>query len=364
MKHKFKSTGIALLLAAFTAGSGYAQTGQLFIYGIDGAKQEIPVGNVEKLTFTGSSSLATTEMKIHKVGVETPKSFPVTSLRLFSSTDYLFPFTIAHDNSVTYNASTSGDIVFSSSESYTAQLLDIPAGGLQVTGKVYVKRTFMPKTWYPMGFPFAISKIEGDFPSDPELYIHQAGVQDGDFWLKAYNGNTFDYAGAIDQNTGYILQFPDAFSGVEVTFTSEDNPVLKNLTESDLNLSSGTYTLLANPSVKDLEIGNTSGNYYYTYNQGSNNFALLASGSTANVKPFEAFIAVTGISPSALKSALNIDAITGIGFSTDDPVIKTQYYTLEGKEIAQPQSQGIYIVKKLRASRNTETSKIIYRKGK
>ncbi|MDR0505289.1 MAG: hypothetical protein LBH32_00515 [Dysgonamonadaceae bacterium] len=272
----------------------------------------------------------------------------------------------------TVNADEAGifaNIIFNSSESSTGQLV-IPSGTMNVNGTVKLKKIFTVETWYPMGFPFAIENIYGDFQENPELYIYNPdGSEWGDFWVKSYNGNTFEYSVEILPNTGYILQFPTDFEGVEVTFTSETNQVLKNLTESDLSFANATYTLLANPSVANLALsaGNALGYHYYIYNRAQNKFLLLASG-TATIKPFESFIAVKGIEQSALKVSVNVEDAFGIDESvaddSNDPVIKTQYYTLDGIEIAKPQNTGIYIEKATRASHKIETSKIIYRKGK
>jgi hypothetical protein len=54
----------------------------------------------------------------------------------------------------------------------------------------------------------------------------------------------------------------------------------------------------------------------------------------------------SGLTPNVADDAVN-------------PVVKTQYYTLQGVEIAQPQSKGLYIVKKTRTSSKTEVSKVI-----
>jgi hypothetical protein len=264
-----------------------------------------------------------------------------------------------------------GDIIVNSDDTSAGQLT-IPENGLQVNGKVIVKKTFEVEQWYPMGFPFDIDmdNIMGDFATNPKLYLHNPnGTQWGDFWVKSYDGSDFVYETAIiAASTGYIFQFPAAFEDREVTFASTSNPVLKNLTEADLTVTS-TYTLLANPSVKNLELdaANDAGNHYYIYDRAENSFVLLTSG-TAIIKPFESFVAVTGIEESALRSALNIDVATGLipAFMDDskDPVIKTQYYTLQGMEIIQPLNHGVYIVKKMRASHKVETSKIIYQKDK
>lgn len=53
---------------------------------------------------------------------------------------------------------------------------------------------------------------------------------------------------------------------------------------------------------------------------------------------------------------------TGINADlSDDPVVATKYYNLQGVEIARPAQNRLYIVKKIHASQRTETAKIIYK---
>jgi hypothetical protein len=165
----------------------------------------------------------------------------------------------------------------------------------------------------------------------------------------------------IEANAGYIIQFPTAFEGKEVTFISEDNPTLKNVTESGLNFNATGYHLVANPSVKNLTL--ETANKYYIYNSETNNFALLQNG-TAVIKPFEAFIVVNGVDASQLKSSLNIEEVTALESLNiiGDKVIKTEYYTLQGVKIQQPAVEGIYIVKKVYESQKAEVSKVFYKK--
>jgi hypothetical protein len=125
--------------------------------------------------------------------------------------------------------------------------------------------------------------------------------------------------------------------------------------------------LLANPSVADLELtaGNSFGNYYYFYDRTENKFLRHTAGNYP-LKPFEAFVAVRGVDPSTLKASLNLEETSRVilpGDEVNDPVLNTHYYNLQGIE-TQPQENGIYIRKQLRASGRVEVTKITYQKGK
>jgi hypothetical protein len=257
------------------------------------------------------------------------------------------------------------DIIFQSDETNTAQLTGISAGGLTVNGVVKYVKTFLTKpVWYPTGFPFAMAEYWGDFTVDPQLYIYDEDESWGDFWVKSYTGSAFAYSKTIEANTGYIVQFPSPFIGKEVTFISADAPTLNNVAAFGSPLTSGTYTLVANPSVANLTLDAGDATYhYYIYNRSLNNFALLTAG-TATIKPFESFVAVTGVLEGNLRSSLGVDEVTGleniISNQGNDPVIGAHYYTLQGKEVQQPVNNGIYLVKNIHASGKTETTKTIY----
>jgi hypothetical protein len=253
-----------------------------------------------------------------------------------------------------------GDIIFKSDDTSTGQLTGISSQGLQVKGTVQLKKTFAIKTWYPMGFPFEVASYTGAFDENPELSIWDDTSKDGDFWVKSCDGKEFVYSTTIAGSAGYILQFPTAFTGVEVTFTSVANPVLKNLIESDLSITAGDgYHLVANPSVNNLTL--STPDRYYIYDRNSNTFKLLKEG-TATIKPFEAFVVANNIAPAQLKASLNIDDLpTALeNIRVNDPVIKTEYFNLQGVKIQQPQSNGFYLQKKTRASLKTEITKIFH----
>jgi hypothetical protein len=267
-----------------------------------------------------------------------------------------------------YNPALHGDIIFQSDDNTaTGQLTNIPPEGLAVNGAVKLKKTFTPKTWYPIGFPFDVASVSIDRNGDPnhEVEASTTGI-DKDYWLKTYDNTSdrFEYNQAIVGKKGYIIQFPTDFNGKEVTFTSTGTPVLKNVAESGLTftLTGSGYHLVANLSANNLTL-NTA-DKYYIYNRDANNFDLLQSGNTAVIKPFEAFIVVHNVQ-GPLKSSLNIEEATALeplNVIGGEAAVKIEYYTLQGLKVNQPHREGVYIVKKEYASGKSEVSKIIYKK--
>jgi hypothetical protein len=261
---------------------------------------------------------------------------------------------------------TIGNIVFQSDDALgTGQLTGIPPGGLQVTGVVKLEKIFTPKKWYPIGFPFEIASIWGDFETDPELEIYDESTEHGDFWLQSYDGasDEFGYSDTFTPNTGYAIQFPEDFEDIEVTFISETDPTLYNTTASTF---SAGYTLIANPSVGNVtEIEDAD--YYYQYASSViNNFGLLDGDMTDTpLKPFESVVVAKSIE-GTLRSSLGNGQITGLGKlisgKANDRIIETQYYNLQGQKTAKPVNDGLYIVKNTYDSNRVEFTKIVYKK--
>jgi hypothetical protein len=235
-----------------------------------------------------------------------------------------------------YRTDVYSDIVFKSTDASTGQLTGIGTNGVEVSGVVKVVKTLTPAAKYALGFPFAI-----------------AGVSSSDYTLQSYNGTTnlYEPAIAFEPNKGYLLTFTGAAEG-EITFSSTGNPVLKNTTAPAPALAQA-YTLVANPSVANVAAidGATR---YYAY--GTNGFTLLEQTATLTLKPFEAVIAVKGVTDfypeigNGIRDGLSaIDAI--------DPVILVKYYNLQGVEVRQPVEGNVYLLKKLHASQRIEVVK-------
>ncbi len=282
------------------------------------------------------------------------------------------PFTIEATetgSSADYLAGPYGDIIIKSNESSTGQLI-ISEETLQVNGVVKYQKTFTPKKWYPIGFPFAIASINA-FEDEVLDYYNGDGTPDsadkGDFWLKSYNGDVFNYATAFDAGKGYAIQFPDDFLDEEVTFISVANPVLSNTNTLASALPTG-YTLVANPSVANTT-SIVGAQHYYMYNYSENGkFNLLYKDnnelpSGTSLKPFEAMIAVKDVVGELRSVSVEGQetAIDGIDVANDQ-VIETRYYNLQGIEIPEPATNGIYLVKKIYESKKVEIVKTFINK--
>jgi hypothetical protein len=215
-----------------------------------------------------------------------------------------------------------------------------------------------------MGFPFELAHVNGDFPSsmnipsDYDLAVYN-GSDYGDFWVKSYDGSNFNYSPTIEENIGYIFQFPEAFENVEVTFISEPGVTLQEAAFPDDSELSQGYNLVLNQSLRNL----TATDHCYLYHSTTNSFDLAEG--TESIKPFEAFILAKEGTPRVQSISVS-GTITGlkntIATTGNDPVIATRYYSLQGKEIQQPLRNGVYIVKKIHASQNVEITKEFYNK--
>jgi hypothetical protein len=216
-----------------------------------------------------------------------------------------------------------------------------------------------PKQWYPMGFPFELSDVIGHMSNGDikdKLKVYDGTT--GSFWVKTYDENDhFAYSSSIVANESYIIQFPPAFEDAKITFVSGENP---NLAGTYTPPAEG-YTFVSNPSIENLELNAT--HHCYIYDPEANVFNLLEGEETATIKPFEAFV-VAGINvESPFKSISIADMETGLkNIQTGDPVTDIFYYTLQGTQVAQPTENGMYLLKKVHASKSVSVTKIIYRK--
>jgi hypothetical protein len=235
-----------------------------------------------------------------------------------------------------YRTDVYSDVVFKSTDASTGQLTGIETGGLEVNGVVKLVKTLTPAAEYALGFPFAIDEVSSS-----------------DYTLQSYNGTTNEYepATTLEPAKAYLLTFTGA-AEEEITFTSTENPVLKNTTTPAPALASG-YTLLANPSVANVAAidGATR---YYAY--GTEGFTLLESTATLTLKPFEAVIAVKDVTTLYPEIGNGLpDGLSAI--DAKDPVILVKYYNLQGVEVRQPVEGNIYLVRKLHASQRIEVVK-------
>ncbi|KAA6302301.1 MAG: hypothetical protein EZS26_001414 [Candidatus Ordinivivax streblomastigis] len=268
------------------------------------------------------------------------------------------------------------NILFTSPAEATGQLT-VPAGGLalQNEGAVKVVKTFIPHQWYPIGFPFAVDKITAEFGGGVEELEYYDGTTTtngttGDFYLKSLkaDGSGFDFATSLEAGKGYIIQFPDDFEDVPVTFSSGTGHTLLTSSSDFTPAVTADYSLVVNPSTVNVNTLNAV-NAYYTYNASTNKFDRIDQGETSYdlaatpLKPFEALIVASpSVEVSALRSIIgeaDNDGTTHLTpASIDSKVIATQYYTLQGIETAKPTERGVYFVKTTYASQRVATSKI------
>ncbi|KAA6302758.1 MAG: hypothetical protein EZS26_000928 [Candidatus Ordinivivax streblomastigis] len=247
------------------------------------------------------------------------------------------------------------NIIFTNDKGLT---LDNP---VIVDGVAKVEKTVETGKWYSVGFPFEIASVYGEgynYPLTPS-----ATGNDGDYWLRQYDGDSFEYANEIEKDKGYIVAFPTALNGKKITFISESKPILANKTEADLStLVEDNFQPTANPSVTDLTLNTTD--VYYQYNPSTNNFELNQS-SSITIKPFEAIIALqeNSLQSAPVRISLETNTPTGIiAFDVNDPVVAVRYFTLQGVETHSTATPGIYIVKTIHQSQREETTKIIISK--
>jgi hypothetical protein len=257
----------------------------------------------------------------------------------------------AEASATAYNPDLFGDIIFKSNDVATAQLKDIPADGLTVNGVVKVEKTVTLGKQYPIGFPFAI-----------------ADVSDETYALQSYDGatNLFGTATDIEAYKGYLIQFPQAepaegeaaATTVTVTFTSEANPVLLNATIASV---ADGYSLVANPLFTNVAEPIGGAEAFYVYDSATEAFVLLGEEAVFALKPFEALVAVKGVTNLYDNIGDGIDV--GLGnIDANDPVVDIKYYTLQGYELQRLSQNGIYLVKKIHASQKAEVSKVLYKK--
>ena len=124
----------------------------------------------------------------------------------------------------------------------------------------------------------------------------------------------------------------------------------------------GGYTFLANPSVEDVTFIEGAEHYYFmavSDLRSTNSFTLLGAEETLTLKPFEAVIAVKNVIEADLYGTIGTGkSQSGLpGICADDPVVLEKYYTLQGVEVLKPESNGIYLVKRIYASQRTTISK-------
>jgi hypothetical protein len=257
-----------------------------------------------------------------------------------------------------------GDIIINATDNNCGQLTD--ASGSPVNGAIKFVKTFTPSEWYPIGFPFALNGVYVDaFKDDKEgpwVVAHKDNVV-GDYWLKTYEQGTAtvdQWADTIVARTGYAIAFPWAFEDNEVTFISASGVNISNAGFAPSGTA--TYAMVANPTLQNITLADGGDYYYYTYVAESKRFLRIASGygGSSTVHPFESFIVAYTTAPSSLRSSFSVEEATDIPYLRDmeyldDPIVKTEYYNLQGQKYPISQRNGIsngtpYIVKTITQS--------------
>jgi hypothetical protein len=254
-------------------------------------------------------------------------------------------------------------------------------GSLTATDAVNVEYTIEAGKWYSIGFPFDISEIRSEWfdenewgalrPYKESLYEDTGDY--GDYWIKEYDYTSpFKYhtVEGMEAGKGYIIQFPGWFNAEDGTnkikFVSSGQTLSGS---ADIILDENEYQFVANPKLKTVQLQSEpeANTYYYAFNFGENRYDLLEGNATAALLPFEATIAIKvppGTSQSMLARSISIDTgVTGIVIRpdvTNDPVVATHYYTLQGVEVKRPVESGVYIVKRIYASGEEKSEKIIH----
>jgi hypothetical protein len=306
-----------------------------------------------------------------------PYSLPLTFTYYIDDVTLVNDYKIAPDETKTgaiYKNGAYKNIIFTAEETGNVGKLQLSAP-LTVNGVVQLKKTFQESECYPIGFPFDIDSVyAAGYEDGRALQYFKSEEANNDYRLRTYNGenNQFDDYdnSATDAERykivagGYVIQVLAHLAGKELTFVSVNTPVLTNSNAATLN---SEYTLLANPAVTDINYVNGAGlhRYYDFGTGGETGFGLIPGDIARGLQAFEAIVVKKGDDPSFLTIS-EIDTQTKISLineedEANDPVIKTQYYTLQGIEVRQPFTDGIYIVKKVRTSQKIETVKQLFK---
>ncbi|GHV24866.1 hypothetical protein FACS1894176_02080 [Bacteroidia bacterium] len=287
--------------------------------------------------------------------------------------EYALPEYVIADEAGTstdYKAGTYGDIIFTDGDDFTV------AGGDEAGSNYYgvkYKKTVEAGKWYALGFPFEVVGFycedfeygkPGDDGEGPVLDIYN-GNDVGDFFVKTFTdgeGDAYQFnfhtGSTLEAGKGYIVRFPSAFDGREITFVSALNPALTNDAQIE-DTDTEVYKLHAHHSVVAASPTSLVENFHYYRLNGSNEFAR----TTDPVSPFEAFIAVAGINDVSALRSISLDGNDGTTteikpVENENPVA-IRYYNLQGVEVNSPVKGNVYVVKKVYESGVTQVEKQI-----
>jgi len=295
---------------------------------------------------------------------------------VFSGTTNCLPMVIAPGATEKLKVSVfNNNITFQSNDKDgTGQLIiDNGTGELQVTGKVRLEKEISKhdagagehankRKWYAIGFPFDIASIQCSLEGAEGINL-DAG---DDFWLSTIKDGKFE--AIIDElnsgtklsaNQGYAIQFPDILEGETVIFISGNGVTLSNASNIEIP-TSDEYTMIASPSVADIEISMCPANQHLYLFDGYLNFMHYHEKERI-LKPFESLIVLKELNKLPAKSISIESGTTGlINVNPDnDEIIAVRYYNLQGIEISKPIVTGVYIIKTTYKSNRVKITKVI-----
>ncbi|MDR1809232.1 MAG: Ig domain-containing protein [Prevotella sp.] len=257
-----------------------------------------------------------------------------------------------------YEAGDFSDIIIKQTDTQSGQL-DLEGGSLTVAGKLKLQKTLDKDKWYPLGFPFALSTVWSNYyESLGAAYAPFDLTADLEYFVKdfsysatpAFSKLTASPFTAANAGNGYAVAVHEDLNNTDVSFISEDNPVLA-AAALPVSAAAGGYQLVANTNTAALSVtqGENGGTYYYKYDAAANAFVKPTLGETATIAPFEAVITIGGIADaSQLHGNFSVEESTGIARPVaGDAVVSVRYYNLQGVEISAPVKAQVYIAKEV-----------------
>lgn len=201
----------------------------------------------------------------------------------------------------------------------------------QTATKGGLSRTFPAGQWSTVCLPFALSAEQVSAVKDKGCEIEQLSG-----FTEATSIVSFETATTMAANTPYIVKSNTAqqlFDGLEGV-TIGDMSATTDIAKGKLTMK-GTYELET--------LNSDASNTYYVYNAVDGNFVRV--GSNATVKPFRAYMAVSGAGARVLNFS---DGATGIVetpcLNNDGEVAVDKIYTLQGVNV-KAATKGMYISK-------------------
>jgi hypothetical protein len=246
-----------------------------------------------------------------------------------------------------------------------ANLLLEPGAGVDLGGfaltadSIRVKTLMDDRTWYSVGFPFAVSEVYSEefdanlvFGDRANIAVKSYELSDGEY--------VFADAETIAADKGYIVQLPDGYSASTVIAYAAALPA--PVTAGTL-LFDATYRLQANPTLAPLPVaGLLEGNktVYRLQTTGDGGESAYVKVTEGSIAPFEAVMTVErAFSPMSIRVAAGDGTGAVTVMEEDDAVVSSEYYNLQGVRVDAGTKGALYLVKQRHASGRTSVCKII-----